>query len=140
MKKFVVILLASMLVLSVKAEGQFVGSINSDVYHYPSCAHAKNINEENQIWFVDAQDAVNHGYRPCSVCNPPLPVSTSPTPTPTATSTPTPSPTATPSPTPSPTEFPTLALVGVAGVVGVSAVSGAVFFLKRKRLSAPKKA
>jgi len=23
--------------------------------------------------FIDAADALNHGYRPCTVCNPPIP-------------------------------------------------------------------
>jgi len=76
MKTRIVILIAVLVLsctifLEARAEGQFVGSINSDVYHYPSCTYAKKIKPENQIWFTDANDAVSHGYRPCSVCNPP---------------------------------------------------------------------
>lgn len=67
-----VLVWGSMNFLEAKTEGQFVGSINSDVYHYPSCTYAKKIKPENQIWFTDADDAVRHGYRPCSVCNPPM--------------------------------------------------------------------
>lgn len=67
-----VLVLSRTYLLEAKAGGQFVGSINSDVYHYPSCTYAKKIKAENQIWFTDADDAVRHGYRPCSVCNPPL--------------------------------------------------------------------
>lgn len=52
----------------VQAQGQYVGSIDSDVYHLPSCNYAKQINPENRIWFASEQEAVNKGYRPCSVC------------------------------------------------------------------------
>lgn len=55
------------------SDGTFVGSINSDVYHYPSCSYAQSIKPENLITFSSAQDAVNQGYRPCKVCKPPLP-------------------------------------------------------------------
>ena len=50
---------------------QYCGSINSDVYHYPSCVSAKRINQENLIWFTDENDAKSKGYRPCKKCNPP---------------------------------------------------------------------
>ena len=50
---------------------QFVGSVNSNVYHYPSCRYVDQIKPENRIWFSSSQDARNHGYRPCQVCNPP---------------------------------------------------------------------
>ena len=49
----------------------YVGSINSDVYHYPTCRYVKQIYPENKIWFSSASDARAHGYRPCKVCNPP---------------------------------------------------------------------
>ena len=51
--------------------GPFVGSINSDVYHYPSCTYAKRIKASNKISFANATDARAHGYRPCKVCKPP---------------------------------------------------------------------
>ena len=50
---------------------QFVGSVNSNVYHYPSCTWAQKIKDSNQIWFSSSQDARNHGYRLCEVCHPP---------------------------------------------------------------------
>jgi len=52
-------------------QAQYCGSINSDVYHYPSCGSAKRINPENLIWFSDENDAKSKGYRPCKKCNPP---------------------------------------------------------------------
>lgn len=51
--------------------GMFVGSKESDVYHYPNCRYVKKILPENIIWFSSIEDARNHGYRPCKVCKPP---------------------------------------------------------------------
>lgn len=56
---------------SNRATGTFVGSINSDVYHYPSCASAKRIHSENLITFNSVTEAKNAGYRPCKTCHPP---------------------------------------------------------------------
>ena len=53
------------------AEGEFVGSINSDKYHYPSCTWAKRISPDNEVWFSSSEDARAKGYIPCKVCNPP---------------------------------------------------------------------
>lgn len=51
--------------------GQFVGSVESDKYHYSSCRYAEKILPENEIWFQSVQDAKNHNYVPCGVCKPP---------------------------------------------------------------------
>lgn len=61
--------------LSTKADGPFIGSTTSSakVYHYTWCSYVDRIKTENRIQFTDAQDAVNHGYRPCDICDPPLP-------------------------------------------------------------------
>ncbi|MBI5681258.1 MAG: hypothetical protein HZC47_10220 [Methanobacterium sp.] len=56
---------------SSSATGTFVGSVNSDVYHYPSCASAKRIHSENLITFNSVTEAKNAGYRPCKTCHPP---------------------------------------------------------------------
>lgn len=106
-KNWIVAFCAICLLLSVAfvyAQGVYVGSINSDVYHYPTCTWADRINEENKVWFSSAQDAVNQGYRPCQVCNPPLPQALTPTPSP--------SPTSTVTPTPSPITSPTTSTNG----------------------------
>ena len=96
----IIILLVLMIFSQVHAE-TFVGSKNSDVYHYPSCSYTKRIKAENLVYFSSAQDAVDHGYRPCKVCNPPLPISSSPSPSPSQSPSPPPAPNPTPSPTPS---------------------------------------
>lgn len=51
--------------------GQFVGSLESDKYHYPTCRWAKKILPENAIWFSSSEDARAAGYVPCGVCKPP---------------------------------------------------------------------
>jgi len=54
-----------------EAAGPFVGSIHSDVYHYPSCCHVKQIKPANLRWFSTSEEARAAGYRPCLDCNPP---------------------------------------------------------------------
>ena len=51
--------------------GSFVGSAQSNVYHYPWCGDVKNIHQENLVVFNSVADACAAGYRPCKVCNPP---------------------------------------------------------------------
>lgn len=51
--------------------GQFVGSMKSNKYHYPSCQWAHKISPSNEIWFSSSDDARAHGYLPCKVCHPP---------------------------------------------------------------------
>jgi len=51
--------------------GRFVGSLESDKYHYPSCRWADKILPENAIWFSSSEEARSAGYVPCGVCHPP---------------------------------------------------------------------
>ena len=51
--------------------GVYIGSVNSNIYHYPSCEWAKRIYPQNEIWFSSVADAKAHGYRACKVCKPP---------------------------------------------------------------------
>ena len=52
-------------------QSEYLGSINSDIYHYPSCEYVKTIKPENIVWFAKSQDARAKGYRPCKGCTPP---------------------------------------------------------------------
>ena len=70
--------------------GPFVGSINSNVYHYPWCWDAKSILPKNLVIFPTLADACAAGYRPSENCNTPACGSSTPTSTPTPTPTPTP--------------------------------------------------
>lgn len=56
---------------SPPTSGKFVGSINSNKYHYPSCRYAKQMKPENEIWFSSSAEARAKGYVPCKGCNPP---------------------------------------------------------------------
>jgi hypothetical protein len=49
---------------------KYVGSINSNKYHYPDCEWAQKILPENEIWFDTEAEAEEAGYRPCKVCRP----------------------------------------------------------------------
>ena len=55
---------------NVFKEEIYVGSMNSDVYHYSDCKWAKNIKSDNEIWFENIGEAVDAGYRSCKTCNP----------------------------------------------------------------------
>jgi len=55
---------------AVSTEGKYVGSSESDKYHYPDCRYAESISTENLIGFEDADDATAQGYVPCGVCKP----------------------------------------------------------------------
>jgi outer membrane biosynthesis protein TonB len=48
----------------------YVGSIQSDKFHYLTCRWAGEIHAENRICFESRAAAVNFGYQPCGVCKP----------------------------------------------------------------------
>jgi len=48
-------------------KGMFVGSKNSNLYHWPWCAPAKNIKLENEVWF-DSEAAARAAGRTPSSC------------------------------------------------------------------------
>jgi len=57
--------------LSLGADFKYVGSKNSNKYHYPDCKWAKKINPANLVTFKSAKEAKEAGYVPCKVCKPP---------------------------------------------------------------------
>ena len=53
------------------AEGaRYVGSSESDKFHNPYCAHAKKIEDEYRLCFLDKPSAIAYGYVACGVCRP----------------------------------------------------------------------
>ncbi len=46
-------------------QGRFVGSVNSNKYHWPDCPWAEKIGEQNKIWFDSEEEARNAGYARC---------------------------------------------------------------------------
>lgn len=57
--------------LSIAADYKYVGSVNSNKYHYPTCKWAKKISPNNLVTSKTAQEALAAGYVPCKVCKPP---------------------------------------------------------------------
>ncbi len=49
-------------------EGGYVASKNGTKYHLPWCGSAKQIKEENKIWFATKADAERAGYTAASNC------------------------------------------------------------------------
>lgn len=47
-------------------QGRFVGSINSNKYHWPDCPWAKKIAPQNQTWFPSEAEAQSAGYTRCN--------------------------------------------------------------------------
>lgn len=45
-------------------EGNFVSSVNSNLFHHVSCAAAKRINDDNKEFFATAGEAVAAGLTP----------------------------------------------------------------------------
>lgn len=52
----------------VRASGQYVASKSGTKYHYPWCGSAKQIKEENKIWFTTRAEAEAAGYLPAGNC------------------------------------------------------------------------
>jgi len=50
----------------ITEQGRFVGSVNSNKYHWPDCPFGKRIAEQNQTWFSSEAEAQTVGYARCS--------------------------------------------------------------------------
>lgn len=48
----------------------YVASVNSDIFHRPSCDYVDNILEENRTYYLSKLRAIIDGKQPCSVCMP----------------------------------------------------------------------
>ncbi|OHA17622.1 MAG: hypothetical protein A2664_03305 [Candidatus Taylorbacteria bacterium RIFCSPHIGHO2_01_FULL_46_22b] len=54
--------------LSGQGNGSVVASKSGTKYHFPWCAGAKSIKEENKIWFASIEAARSAGYTPAANC------------------------------------------------------------------------
>lgn len=52
------------------AQYKYVGSSESDKYHYPSCRWTSTINDGNLVHFDTEEEATVAGYLPCGSCKP----------------------------------------------------------------------
>ena len=50
------------------AGGQYVASKSGTRYYLPWCSGAKQIKEENKVWFTSKEDAESKGYTPAKNC------------------------------------------------------------------------
>ena len=66
-----ILLIFSIACLSLAADYKYVGSKNSNKYHYPDCKWAKRISAKNLVVFESAKEALAARYVPCKVCKPP---------------------------------------------------------------------
>lgn len=48
----------------------YVGSSESDKYHYPTCRWTNAINNTNLVHFDTEEEATSYGYSPCGSCKP----------------------------------------------------------------------
>lgn len=48
----------------------YVGSSESDKYHYPKCKWTDAINDSNLVHFDTEEEAASAGYLPCGTCKP----------------------------------------------------------------------
>lgn len=55
---------------SPTSEPQYIGNKNSLVFHNPSCSSVDDMKETNKVFFLQRQDAIDQGYKPCGKCNP----------------------------------------------------------------------
>ena len=49
-------------------KGVYVASKNGTKYHLPWCSGAKNIKEENKVWFASKEEAQSKGYSAAANC------------------------------------------------------------------------
>jgi methylphosphotriester-DNA--protein-cysteine methyltransferase len=56
--------------LAFALDYEYVGSKNSDKYHYPTCKLVRKIKPADLVTFKTAREALVAGYVPCRVCRP----------------------------------------------------------------------
>jgi competence protein ComEC len=55
---------------SLEKQGQYCGSVNSDVFHKQNCSYVNQISNENLVWYETREEAIAKGKRPCKRCGP----------------------------------------------------------------------
>ena len=73
-KKTAIILLTLvtlLMTLNIATATTYIGSSQSNKFHYTDCRWAKKINPGNAIiYFNSREEAYSYGYVPCKVCKP----------------------------------------------------------------------
>lgn len=55
---------------ATEAVYQYIGNINSNIFHIESCSSTSKMSDKNKVYFETREDAENKGYTPCKSCNP----------------------------------------------------------------------
>lgn len=55
---------------SVQVSATYVGSAGSTVFHLSSCEAVLTISKANLVTYLNREDAISKGKRPCKICNP----------------------------------------------------------------------
>ena len=72
-KKTAIILLTLvtlLMTLNIATATTYIGSSQSNKFHYTDCRWAKKINPGSAIYFSSREEAFSYGYVPCKVCKP----------------------------------------------------------------------
>lgn len=63
-------LVTLLMTLNIATATTYIGSSQSNKFHYTDCRWAKKINPGNAIYFSSREEAFIYGYVPCKVCKP----------------------------------------------------------------------
>lgn len=55
---------------SENAKVEYIGNLNTHIFHKSTCGSVGTMKEENKIIFEGRDAAINDGYTPCKRCNP----------------------------------------------------------------------
>lgn len=71
MKKLLMLLIICFgIMMSTCFAYEYVGNINSHIFHYTTCEWAAKMSYKNRVYYYSRQEYIFRGYRPCRVCNP----------------------------------------------------------------------
>ena len=55
---------------SIEDAIQYIGNKNSHVFHLLDCESVSKMKDKNKVEFFTREEAIDLGYKPCSICNP----------------------------------------------------------------------
>lgn len=68
MKIFVTLIIIGVAVILLLQPNKLIGNKNTKVFHAPDCKFSQQI--KHKKYFINYEDAVNYGYKPCKICKP----------------------------------------------------------------------
>ena len=66
----IITFLPLMVTSALSNEKNYIGSKESNKYHYENCRWVKKIKPEHIVKFKTGEEARNAGYEPCGTCKP----------------------------------------------------------------------